>query len=105
MKIWPPYFSILSKMTLPAIFPGRRVQLKMTAPLYSTNHNITTKKTNNLEVEIFCDTTFKHEPSREGGGGHFNFICTGVCGHRIGKLTHPQTKAGQKTDPFSDYLQ
>ena len=40
-----------------------------------------------------------------GGGGHFNFICTGVCGHRIGKLTHPQTKAGTKTDPFSDYLQ
>ena len=36
-----------------------------------------------------------------GGGG----ICTGVCGHRIGKLTHPQTKAGPKTDPFSDYLQ
>ena len=27
-------------------------------------------------------------------GGHFNFVCTGVCGHRIGKLTHPQTKAG-----------
>ena len=26
--------------------------------------------------------------------GHFNFVCTGVCGHRIGKLTHPQTKAG-----------
>ena len=40
-----------------------------------------------------------------GGRGHFNFICTGVCGHRIGKLTHPQTKAGPKTDPFSDYLQ
>ena len=39
------------------------------------------------------------------GGGHFNFICTGVCGHRIGKLTHPQTKAGPKADPFSDYLQ
>ena len=31
-----------------------------------------------------------------GGGGHFNFICTGVCGHRIGKSTHPQTKAGTK---------
>ena len=30
----------------------------------------------------------------QGGGGHFNFVCTGVCGHRIGKLTHPQTKAG-----------
>ena len=27
-------------------------------------------------------------------GEHFNFICTGVCGHSIGKLTHPQTKAG-----------
>ena len=38
-------------------------------------------------------------------GGHFNFICTGMCGHRIGKLTHLQTKAGPKTDPFSDYLQ
>ena len=29
-------------------------------------------------------------------GGHFNFICTGVCGHRIGTLTHSQTKAGPK---------
>ena len=27
-------------------------------------------------------------------GGHFNFIRTGVCDHKIGKLTHPQTKAG-----------
>ena len=27
-------------------------------------------------------------------GGHFNFVCTGVSGHRIEKLTHPQTKAG-----------
>ena len=34
------------------------------------------------------------------GGGHFNSNCTGVCGHRIGKLTHPQTKAGPKTDPI-----
>ena len=42
---------------------------------------------------------------RPRGGGHFNFICTGVCGHKIGKLTHPQTKAGTKIDPFSDYLQ
>ena len=40
-----------------------------------------------------------------GGGGHFNFICTGVCGHRIGKLTDLQTTAGTETDPFSDYLQ
>ena len=37
--------------------------------------------------------------------GHFNFIGMGVCGHRIGKLTYPQTNAGPKTDPFSDYLQ
>ena len=29
-----------------------------------------------------------------GPGGHFNFICTRVCGRKIGKLTHPQTKAG-----------
>ena len=43
--------------------------------------------------------------SRGGGGGQFNFICTEVCGHRIGKLTHPQTKTGPNTDPFSDYLQ
>ena len=27
-------------------------------------------------------------------GGHFNFVCTGVCGHRIGKLTNRQTKDG-----------
>ena len=33
-------------------------------------------------------------PSQPGGGGHFNLIYIGVCGHRIGKLTHPQTKAG-----------
>ena len=26
--------------------------------------------------------------------GHFNLVCTGVCSHTIGKLTHPQTKAG-----------
>ena len=26
-------------------------------------------------------------------GDHFNFVCTEVCGHNIGKLTHPQTKA------------
>ena len=32
--------------------------------------------------------------SGRGGGGDFNFICTGVCRHRIRKLTHPQTKAG-----------
>ena len=27
-------------------------------------------------------------------GGHFSFVCTGVCGHTIEKLTHPQIKAG-----------
>ena len=27
-------------------------------------------------------------------GGRFNFVCTGVCDHTIGKLTHPQTEAG-----------
>ena len=27
-------------------------------------------------------------------GDHFNLICTGMCGHTIGKLTHPQTEAG-----------
>ena len=50
---------------------------------------------------------FRVNQSSGGGGGgrHFGFICTGVCGRRIGKLTHPQTKAGQKPDPFSDYLQ
>ena len=50
-----------------------------------------------LDRQISC--------SHSQGGGHFNFICTGMCGHRIGRLTHPQTKAGTKTDPFSDYLQ
>ena len=38
-------------------------------------------------------------------GGALQLHLYGVCGHRIGKLTHPQTKPGQKTDPFSDYLQ
>ena len=27
-------------------------------------------------------------------GGHFNFVCTGVFGHTIGKLNHSRTKAG-----------
>ena len=40
-----------------------------------------------------------------GGGGALQLHLYGGCGHRIGKLTHPQTKAGPKTDPFSDYLQ
>ena len=30
----------------------------------------------------------------ESLGDHFNFVCTGVCGHTIGKLIHPQTKVG-----------
>ena len=55
---------------------------------------------------MFLEIRFYFADLSQGNpGGHFNFICTGVCGHRIGKLTHPQTKAGQKTDPFSDYLQ
>ena len=36
-------------------------------------------------------------------GGHFNFACTGVCGHIIGKLTHSQTKPGFIA--FPDYVQ
>ena len=35
--------------------------------------------------------------SQSEGGGDFSFVCTGVCGHRIGKLTHPQTKARPNT--------
>ena len=31
-------------------------------------------------------------------GRHFNFVCTGMCGHTIGKLAHPQTKAGPLTN-------
>ena len=42
---------------------------------------------------LFPDMNVQHYCSG-GGEGHFNFICTGMCGHRIGKLTHPQTKAG-----------
>ena len=38
------------------------------------------------------------------GGGHFNFVCTGVCGHRIGKLTHPQTKACPSIDKNTPIL-
>ena len=45
------------------------------------------------ENEIVSDAT-------PGGGGTSTSF-----EHRIGKLTHPQTKAGPKTDPFSDYLQ
>ena len=64
------------------------------------------------EIRRFLKLTVQHRfcivfilfSLARGGGGHFNFICTGVCGHRIGKLTHPQTKPGQKTYPFSDYL-
>ena len=43
-----------------------------------------------------------------GGGGHFNFVCTGVCGHSIRKLAYLQTKTGpsiNKNRQFSDYLQ
>ena len=29
-----------------------------------------------------------------GGGGALQHRLYGVCGHKIGKLTHPQTKAG-----------
>ena len=50
--------------------------------------------------------------SRGGGGGggrgvHLNSVCTGVCGHTIGKLTHSQTKAGPSIskNPFPDYVQ
>ena len=67
------------------------------------------------QVKIYSESEVPERPKSEkrgkegtcepGVGEHFNFICTGVCGHRIGKLTHPQTKAGTKTDPFSDYLQ
>ena len=31
--------------------------------------------------------------SEAGGEGHFNFVCTWVCDHTTGKLTHLQTKA------------
>ena len=62
----------------------------------------------NLSVSVFvhkCLMVLNDVEYATPGGGGNNFICTGVCGHRIGKLTHPQTKSGQKTDPFSDYLQ
>ena len=38
------------------------------------------------------------------GGGNFNFFCTGVCGHKIGKLTHPQTKAGPSINKNTSIL-
>ena len=47
-------------------------------------------------------------PETPGGGGRFNFVCTGLCRHTVGKLTHPQTTAGlsiNKTDPFPDCVQ
>ena len=31
---------------------------------------------------------------RETGGGALQLPLYGTCGHRIGELTHPQTKAG-----------
>ena len=37
---------------------------------------------------------FPHHESWAQDHAGFSFVCTGVCGHRIGKLTHPQTKAG-----------
>ena len=40
------------------------------------------------------------------GGEDFNFICTGVCmWPQDWKIDPSQTKAGQKTDPSTDYLQ
>ena len=41
---------------------------------------------------------------KDRGGASTSFVW-GVCGHRNEKLTHLQTQAGTKTDPFSDYLQ
>ena len=32
-----------------------------------------------------CSDTNESAP----GGGHFNFVCTGVGDHSTGKLTHP----------------
>ena len=66
---------------------------------------ISNLKNNGQKIAPDQKDTIKVATAPRGGGGHFNFICTGGCGHRIGKLTHPQTKAGPKTDPFSDYLQ
>ena len=33
-------------------------------------------------------------PRVPGGWGHFNFVCTGVCGHITEKFAHSQTEAG-----------
>ena len=52
------------------------------------------KDNSSKELTVLQESRLFWKGHRGGGGGHFNFICTGVCGHRIGKLTHPQTKAG-----------
>ena len=68
------------------------------------NSSVNESKLDGFSTLTVLTTVFENKADYPGGG-HFNVICTGVCGHRIGKLTHPQTKAVPKTDPFSDYLQ
>ena len=52
--------SMLLHFELPEFFP---LLCQTNTSLYSTYHNVTTKKMNKLEDDIFCDATFKHEPS------------------------------------------
>ena len=52
--------SMLLRFLPPESFP---ILSQTNKRLYNTNHNITTKKMNNLEVEIICYATFKHEHS------------------------------------------
>ena len=56
------------------------------------NSKVTVNELNTLLAETEC--MINNCPLTRGGGGHFNFVCTGVCGHSIEKLTHPQTKVG-----------
>ena len=75
-----------------------RFQLKLRGQIYSKSLS----ECWFLVLSPVCNPVLSEPIAR---GGHFNFICTGVCDHRIGKLAHRQIKTGQKTDPFSDYLQ
>ena len=52
--------SMLLRLELPGSFP---LLYQTSKSLYSTHRDITTEKMNNREIEIFCDATFKHEPS------------------------------------------
>ena len=79
--------------------------------IYSNAGNVGNfwRKIYSLTIEYAMKNSPKQIHLNEKGnlGGPFNFVCTGVCGRIIGKLTHPQAKAGLSINKnrFPDYVQ